>query len=107
MAISIKQKISMDETVALLGVSTATIRNWIRHNYILPEKISTGKLMFDYSEVINLKEKLHSGQINRLNSRANKRNSGQCFIPDEYADSEEVIQFIAHLSAEYLHRKWE
>jgi hypothetical protein len=26
--------INLQETVSILGVSTATIRNWIKHNYI-------------------------------------------------------------------------
>ena len=36
--------LDLNETVSMLGVSSATIRNWIKHNYLTPKKyrIKTG-----------------------------------------------------------------
>ncbi len=86
------RQIDLREAVSLLGVSSATIRNWIRHKYLTPSG-SNGKTSFDYLEVKMLKEKIANGEIDRLTKRANKRSSSNTFIPEEYADNENVIGF--------------
>ena len=75
--------LDLDETISILGVSSATIRNWIKHSYITPQEISNKKLIFASSQIKDLKEKIISGEINRLNKRANKKNSSNTFIPNE------------------------
>jgi predicted site-specific integrase-resolvase/SAM-dependent methyltransferase len=83
--------VDLEEAGTLLGVSVATIRNWIRHSYITPENSASKKMLFKQSEIEELKSKLKSGEINRLSARANKRNSSNTFIPEEYADNDEVF----------------
>jgi SAM-dependent methyltransferase len=67
----------------MLSVSPATVRNWIRHDYLRPYRRSTG-IMFGYEEVHNLHDKIRSGWITRCASRANKVKSRRSFIPEEY-----------------------
>lgn len=88
--IEMDKKISLQDTVSTLGVSSATVRNWIRHNYLTPEKNGSG-LLFNQKEIEGLKEKIANGEINRLNKRANKKGSKNTFIPDEYAGNEKII----------------
>jgi len=76
-------KLNIGQTSELLGVSNATIRNWIRHKYLSPIN-DRNNILFDYKEVKKLKENITNGDIGRLNKRANKRNSQKTFIPKEY-----------------------
>jgi type I restriction-modification system DNA methylase subunit len=87
-------QIDLEGAVSLLGVSSATIRNWIRHDYLTPDNHDGGKLLFNPDQVRGLKEKIDSGEIDRLNKRANKKGSANTFIPDEYADNVSVISFV-------------
>src|SRR5260370_22196751 len=89
--------IDLKETVSLLGVSSATVRNWVRHNYIVPENKQNGELLFDYLQITDLKHKITSGVINRLSKRANKRQSSVKFIPEEYADSRDAISLVQQI----------
>src|SRR3989304_7521072 len=76
-------KLNIAQTSDFLGVSNATIRNWIRHKYLSPLDGSKN-IVFDYNEVKLLKENILEGSIERLNRRANKRNSIKKFVPKEY-----------------------
>lgn len=86
------KKINLKETTNLLGVSSATVRNWIKHNYLTPA--DSEQMYFDYVQVVELRNKIANGQIDRLGKRANKRHSQNTFIPEEYADSKEVVAFV-------------
>jgi SAM-dependent methyltransferase/predicted site-specific integrase-resolvase len=89
--------LDLNETVSILGVSSATIRNWIKHNYLTPKETPNKKLVFRSSQIKELKEKIASGEVNRLNKRANKKSSSSTFIPDEYADNQEVIKLVQEI----------
>lgn len=93
--------LDLKETVSVLGVSSATVRNWIKHSYLTPREIPNKKLVFRYDQVRKLKEKIASGEVNRLNKRANKKNSSNTFIPDEYADNQEVIKLVQKILENY------
>ncbi len=88
------KQIDLEGAVSLLGVSSATVRNWIRHDYLVPDNKEGRKLLFDHDHVRDLKEKIDSGVIDRLNKRANKKGSINTFIPDEYTDNIDVILFV-------------
>jgi type I restriction-modification system DNA methylase subunit len=75
--------LSLKETADLLGISTATVLNWQRHGYLNPLKYGQKKL-YKVEEIIDTKNRIDNGQIDRLNSRANKKNSGKTFLPQEY-----------------------
>lgn len=78
-----KNLISIKESAEILGVSELTIKNWIKHNFLFPV-IDNKKQFFKKSNVLSLKKKIELGEIERLNSRANKRNSSKKFIPQNY-----------------------
>lgn len=77
-------KLNISQTSEILGVSNATIRNWIKHNYLSPLE-NENDVLFEYREVDTLKKNIDNGKIVRLNKRANKRNSSRKFIPKEYS----------------------
>ena len=91
--------VGLDEAVSILGVCSATVRNWIRHEFLSAETVN-GKLLFDSRQLIDLKSKISSGEINRLNRRANKKESGKTFMPSEYAETADVVRAIDSI----LHR---
>ncbi len=78
-----KKLINAKKSAEILGVSEATIKNWIKHKYLFPIEKKEGQY-FDKSQIISLKNKIENGEITRLNSRANKRNSSKKFIPQKY-----------------------
>ena len=63
--------LSMKEAAELLGVSGATVTNWVKLG-ILPLSKNTSKKLIDKSTVLELKEKIISGKSEKLKSRANK-----------------------------------
>ena len=77
--------LNLSQTSEILGVSDATIKNWVRHNFLTPIN-NNNSFIFNYNEVTSLKEKISNGNLERLNSRANKRNSTRKFIPKEYVE---------------------
>ncbi|MDO8489454.1 MAG: N-6 DNA methylase [Candidatus Omnitrophota bacterium] len=74
--------LNLKETAAVLGVSSATVTNWIRHNHISP--VDPIQLLFSISDVEKLRNDLSCGIVNRLNKRANKAKANRTFVPEEY-----------------------
>jgi len=74
--------ITVKQASEILDVSEATVRNWIRHGYLKPLEYTKSK--FRDTDVNDLKEKIKCGKIKRLRNRANKRNAGNLFVPEEY-----------------------
>lgn len=81
-----KKALSLQETAHQLGVSQATVLNWEKHGYLKGIRVNSA-LFYHPAEIKNLKEKIDTGIINRLTSRANKKNSSKTFIPEEYSDN--------------------
>lgn len=81
----------------LLGVSVATLRNWVKADHIIPAVNATRKPHFQKNDILRLKEKLAKGVIDRLKSRANKRNSNSTFIPKEYLNTSEDYKKIENI----------
>jgi type I restriction-modification system DNA methylase subunit len=106
MNLSSNEYIGIKQVEVLLGVSSATIKNWIKYSYLIPYK-NNKSLTFNINEVQNLKEKIISGEINRLNKRANKQSSKLTFIPDEYIEDKETIQSIKYIIQECIDNKLE
>ena len=77
---SMNRQITRIEAARMLGVSPATVGNWIR-NGLIP--LSGGTLASEDVEL--LQQRLIRGEIPRLKSRANKTGSSRKFVPAEYA----------------------
>src|SRR3989338_588623 len=76
--------LNLESTATLLGISTATVRNWVKcgHLQTLGEKT---KYFFHLTEVENIKSNIANGNLEKLNKRANKAKADRTFLPDEYS----------------------
>jgi Helix-turn-helix domain len=96
-----KEYLDYNAASQLLGVSVATLRNWVKAKYIKPAMNGTRKPYFEKEDILTLKENLTEGNIDRLKSRANKRNSNLTFIPKEYLhnndDYHKVERLVSYL----------
>lgn len=90
-------KLNIAQTAEILGVSNATIKNWVRHEYLFPLDKSK-EMLFDSNKVSSLKWSISKGEIERLNRRANKRNSLKKFVPKEYAGKDTLNSSITSIS---------
>ena len=93
--------VTLDETASLLAVSSATVRNWIKHDYLRPAGRADG-MLFRYDELRSLHDRIAEGSIPRLARRANKASARRSFIPDEYlreksgrGSIERIVAYIA------------
>ncbi len=91
--------ISLEKVTSLLGISTATVRNWVKCGNL--KTIDNRGYNFHLSEIRNLKANIENGSFEKLNKRANKAKANRTFIPDEYLnadvsidDVKEIILFI-------------
>jgi len=79
----------------MIGVSSATVRNWAKSGQICP--VSTRPLSFLKESVLNLKNQVGSASFERLKTRANKLGSTNNFLPEEYAENKNLIRHIANI----------
>jgi len=93
-----KNNINIKETAKFLGVTPATILNWEKHGHLTSIK-KNNSVIFKLKEVHHLKNLIDTGQIKRLNSRANKKNSTTSFIPGEYLKNTEEAAFLEKITA--------
>jgi len=77
----------------LLGVSTATVRNWIKTGQLAYSPKGRGKLL-DKKQIEQLKTDIQNGKTERLNNRANKRNSKSTFIPIEQLSHKDKLPLL-------------
>ncbi|HOX96443.1 MAG TPA: N-6 DNA methylase [Candidatus Woesebacteria bacterium] len=77
----------------LLGVSTATVRNWIKTGQLAYSPMGSGKLL-EKKQIEQLKTDIHNGKTERLNNRANKRNSKSTFIPIEQLSHKDKLPLL-------------
>jgi len=82
--------LTLDNTAEELGVSSATVRNWIRQGIIIPSTKSSVSVQ----EVNLIRAKIQNGEIKRLRKRANKTRSEISFIPDEYVSDAQFVSEI-------------
>ncbi|WP_434509986.1 TaqI-like C-terminal specificity domain-containing protein [Desulfitobacterium sp. AusDCA] len=83
--------LQLKEVAALLSVSAATVRNWIKSGKI--KVIRQGRTsFFDRQEILQIKQEIESGASYRLKSRRNKIAVEGTYIPTEYVNSAEYIK---------------
>ncbi len=76
-------KINISEASAILGISKATLRNWVKLGKIAP--YSHNPLTFSKEEILATHRNLESSSL--LKSRRNKSRINSNFIPRSYIDS--------------------
>src|SRR5450759_394447 len=86
------KQISVEHAAKIVGVSSATMRNWAKAGHISPAK--TRPLSFLEWEVLTLKNQLNSGSLQKLKTRANKVCSEESILPSEYASNNELAEHI-------------
>lgn len=92
--------LNLESTASLLGISSATVKNWVKSGYLKTSSDNT-KNLFHLSEIENIKSNIANGYLAKLNKRANKSNADRTFIPEEYLqgksgyeDLNKVVNFI-------------
>ncbi len=87
---------SLAQAAQIIGVSTATIRNWVKSGDISPA--SSRPIYFTEKSIFNLKDKIASSTSGRLKTRANKAASTNNFFPSEYATNASLLKQIEGIS---------
>ena len=77
--------LNIERAATFLGISTATVRNWVKCGYLQTLGEST-KYFFHKNDVEDIKSKILNGGLGKLNKRANKAKADRTFIPDEYIE---------------------
>ena len=80
--------INLKNTAMFLGISTATVRNWVKCGRLKTFDKET-KYLFRKKDIEEMKSKIASGHLKKLNQRANKSKSDKTFMPEEYAQDKE------------------
>ena len=99
-SINAKNIIDLEKAASFLGISTATVRNWVKCGYL--QAHTTDNRYFHIEEIENVKANIKNGDLNKLNGRANKSKAERTFIPDEYLqegvgvdDITKIINFVS------------
>ena len=91
----------LEKTATFLGISTATVRNWVKCGYLATHN-EDRSYFFHLAEIENLKANIANGNLEKLSGRANKSKAERTFIPDEYLqdginvdDITKIVNFVA------------
>jgi len=98
--------IDLESVGSILGISTATARNWIKSGHLIKSK-GNGQITFDARHIDEVKRKLTTGEFGRLQKRANKKSSRSTFIPEEYAATKQVTLTVTELVCRYRKEGYE
>ena len=79
--------INLESTAIFLGISTATVRNWVKCGHLQTFGENT-KYFFHKKDIEDVKLKIISGDLEKLNKRANKVKADRTFVPEEYSQDE-------------------
>lgn len=95
--------INAPQCAELLGISKASVKNWIKHGYLKP--VDPANKYFNLLDVNSLQRAIEQGEVNRLNSRANKAKANKRYIPSEYIGRKENRQAVTALINHILHNQ--
>ena len=100
--------INLESTATFLGISTATVRNWVKCGHLKTLGEET-KYFFHKKDIENVKSKILNGDLEKLNKRANKAKADKTFVPDEYAQDKNgflqlssVVEFVKSNNVDLL-----
>lgn len=90
-------RLDIEQASAVLGVSSATVRNWSNAGLLSKQKLGR-KLVYQLSELEQLKKDIASGKIQRLQQRANKKAKTGSRTHKELGDKQSIalIQQVCH-----------
>lgn len=86
-----KAVLNIASTATFLGISTATVRNWVKCGYLQTLEANT-KYFFHKKDLEIIKSKILQGNLEKLQKRANKVKADRSFIPDEYMENEAGLE---------------
>ena len=93
-----EKHISASETAQMLGISETSVKNWVRHGFIETAGGGSDNFFLE-DDVLSLRRRILSGDLKRLNSRANKSNSSKTFLPDELFISDDEKRAVSEISS--------
>ena len=91
-----KDILNIENTAELLGISRATVRNWIKSGQ-LPSYNKSNKYFLHRADVEKIESKLLSGELRKLNKRANKIKADRTFIPEEHIKTQANLAELDHI----------
>ena len=77
-----KEILNIETTADILGISTATVRNWVKSGQL--PTYDKNNSFFYRADIEAVKSKLLNGELEKLNKRANKIKAKRTFIPEEH-----------------------
>jgi len=83
MAYNSEAVLNIESAATFLGISAATVRNWVKCGYLQTLSENT-KHFFHKKDIEDVKSKILNGNLEKLNKRANKAKADRTFVPDEY-----------------------
>lgn len=92
-----EEYLTYKEVSEVLGISTATVRNWVKLGHICPVSIRFSN-KFLSSHIEEVRDRITNGSLAKLNKRANKGKSVSKTIPIEYADNRDVFEAILKIT---------
>jgi len=95
-SINAKNVIDLEKAASFLGISTATVRNWVKCGH-LPTYTDDKRYFFHLSDIKSVKNNIENGELNKLNGRANKSKAERTFIPDEYLQDDVSVDDITKI----------
>jgi len=93
-----EKHISASETAQMLGISETSVKNWVRHGFI-ETAAGDSEHLFLEDDVLSLRSRIISGDLKRLNSRANKSNSSRTFLPNELFTTDDEKRAVSEISS--------
>ena len=91
-----KEILNIEKVADVLGISTATVRHWIKSGH-LPAYDKNNNNFFYRTDVEKIKSKLSSGELEKLNKRANKIKAKRTFIPEEHIKAQANLDEFNHV----------
>ena len=90
-----KEILNIENTADILGISTGTVRNWVKTGQL--PTYNKNNNFFYRTDVEKIKSKLLSGELKKLNKRANKIKAKRTFIPEEHIKTQIDLDEFNHV----------
>lgn len=85
--------LSLTEAADILGVSTATIRNWMKSGHLHATVSANSRMILSRSEVLQTVGKIRSGTWDRLKQRRNKTAITRRNLPADYIGNAQTFHW--------------